>query len=149
VPVLHRQREHRPVDPRTLVELRREDLAEHRLSRPGVASPHSRVEGGGVDDVEVEWVKPDIGDAERARVVPVPDLGERRTPLVDSYRPGAFAPGSSRVVPPLPITCESPRTPCADPTKMCLPSRGSMTIELIPRPRKASFPAPRTHRWRC
>ena len=35
-------------------------------------------------------------------------------PSVDSYSPTEFAPGGVRVVPPFPITCESPRTPSAE-----------------------------------
>src|SRR6478672_6469628 len=61
-------------------------------------------------------------------------------PSLDSYTPGSFAPGSKREVPPAPITCERPRTPSAEPTRMWLELRGSITIELIPRPRKASMP---------
>src|SRR5919201_6828591 len=59
-------------------------------------------------------------------------------PSVDSYRPTGFAPGSSLVVPPLPITCERPRTASAEPAKMCFAFVGSITISLIARPRNAS-----------
>src|SRR5437879_6548282 len=61
-------------------------------------------------------------------------------PSVDSYRPGSFEPGARRVVPPLPMTCERPRTAWAEPTKMWFLLVGSITIELMPRPRKASPP---------
>src|SRR5262249_39049662 len=61
-------------------------------------------------------------------------------PSVDSYRPGSFAPGSARLVPPAPITCDRPRTAWADPTKMWLALLGSTTMLLIPRPRNASLP---------
>ena len=61
-------------------------------------------------------------------------------PLVDSYTPGEFAPGSRRTVPPAPITCERPRTACAEPTKRCRLLLGSTTIALIPRPRNESLP---------
>src|SRR3954451_9025598 len=62
-------------------------------------------------------------------------------PSCDSYTPGSFAPGSNRwVSPAAPITCERPRTPRAEPTRRWLESRGSTTIELIPRPRNESTP---------
>ena len=100
VAALHGQREHRPVDPgsgtRAGVELRREDLIERRLCGSCVAPPHARVERGSIDDVEVERVEPDVGDAERqgagVRLRSVPDLGERLATvgrLVEAWLIGA------------------------------------------------------------
>src|SRR5262245_31265826 len=74
--VLRGQREHRPVDPRALVELRREDLREGGGARTCVTPPRARVEGRRVDDVQVQRVDADVRDAKAVRVVPVPDLGE-------------------------------------------------------------------------
>src|SRR5436190_13385267 len=59
-------------------------------------------------------------------------------PLVDSYRPAGLAPGSRLIWPPLPITCERPRTARAEPTKMWRELVGSTAFELIARPRNAS-----------
>ena len=80
LPVLRRQREHRPVGAAAR-ELRGEHLAEGSRTCPGIPAPHSGVERRDVDDVEVERVEPDVGDAERTRVVPVPDFGERSTAI--------------------------------------------------------------------
>src|SRR5512133_4197768 len=72
--------------------------------------------------------------------VPSQTIVKVAPPSFDSYTPGSLAPGSQREVPPAPITCERPRTPRAVPTSRWLELRGSITIELIPRPRKASVP---------
>src|SRR5947208_12096631 len=61
-------------------------------------------------------------------------------PLVDSYSPAGLAPGSRLIWPPLPITCERPRTDRAEPTKMWRELVGSIAIEFIARPRKESAP---------
>ena len=82
-----------------------------------------------------DWVTPN-----EALSLPFQTSVKDLPPSLDSYSPGAFAPGSRRVVPPLPITCERPRTPWAEPTRMWFAFGGSTTISLMPRPRNASCP---------
>src|SRR3954467_11035751 len=72
-------------------------------------------------------------------LVPSQTIVKVAPPSFDSYTPGSLAPGSKRELPPAPITCERPRIPRAVPTRMWFALRGSIRIELIPRPRKASM----------
>jgi hypothetical protein len=51
---------------------------ERRRRCPGVAPPRTSVERGRVDDVRIQRIETDVGDAEAADNAAVPDLGERR-----------------------------------------------------------------------
>ena len=83
--VLDRRREHRPVGPATR-ELRGEDLVEVVRRRRPVERrrppPEALVERRRVHGRRIERVERDVGDAERGRIVAVPDLGERRSAVV-------------------------------------------------------------------
>ena len=68
--VLDREREHRAVGAgvevrRLLIELRSEYLLEGSCRRSRVAPPRARVEAGRVDDVRVQRIEPEVGDAKR------------------------------------------------------------------------------------
>ena len=106
------------------------------------AAPRAGVEGRGIDDVRVERVERDVRDPERRpALLAVPDLGERLAAvgrLVDAglVRAG-LEPSRAAVADHVREAANGQRRADEDVVACRV---GSITIELMPRPRNASLP---------
>jgi hypothetical protein len=114
-----RQVERRPV---RHAELRVEQLVEVELvaepSERRRAPPEALVERGDVDVARMRGSSFTFVIPNELPAAPSQTFVNVAPPLVDSYSPAWLRSGSRLIWPPLPITCERPRTDRAEPTKM-------------------------------